>query len=445
MNQRPTPKNPSPDSSARLRPFDRVVHAAVPRISGFLREGVQRLREGLWPIALASLAAALAYATSKFLWDHPYPFFSAIAAWIIIGFSTEKKVRKVAELSMGVLLGVVYGEALRYLIGSGTWQIAFVIFTAALTARFLDRGVIFAIQAGVQSLLAMLMPFQAGMTPIGRFFDAVTGVLIAIVMLMLLTTDPRRIQRRAAIQFFRSLDETMTALALSARNGSAEVSRAALKKVRATSQSSTDQWAVANDAADELARFSPAGHRHAAEVQRFQHLLVGADRAMRNIRVIARRQTQFLDAVGGRPHSHLADAYLAGIDAIAAIREAIDTGADFTASRRALRLFSSYLTPEHLLRGDDDKDLGRIGHFEGITLVIQIRSLAIDLLEATGLDHADAQRFLPSLLVVSDGQIVGPRPLTQEISAVEPPTTTAAIESLILGTMDDDPPEQPHP
>jgi hypothetical protein len=91
-----------------------------------------------------------------------------------------------------------------------------------------------------------------------------------------------------------------------------------------------------------------------------------------------------------------------------------------------------------MLRSDDGTRLGRVDHFEGVALVIQLRSLAIDLLEATGLDHRDAQRFLPSLLIAADGDTIGPRPLTQEMSAVEPPATTEALELLITDRSDPD-------
>ena len=109
---------------------------------------------------------------------------------------------------------------------------------------------------------------------------------------------------------------------------------------------------------------------------------------------------------------------------------------DFTEARRKLRLYSSYLTPEMLLRNDEGVRPGRAGHFEGVTLAIQLRSLAIDLLQATGLTSVEAKQFLPSLVVVADGDAIGPRPMTQEMRALEPPATTEAIELLITDRSD---------
>src|SRR5699024_2462422 len=94
--------------------------------------------------------------------------------------------------------------------------------------------------------------------------------------------------------------------------------------------------------------------------------------------------------------------------------------------------------PEMLLRNDEGKRPGRAGHFEGVTLTVQLRSLAIDLLQATGLSAADAKQFLPSLVVAADGDAIGPRPMTVEMRALEPQATTEALELLITARSDPD-------
>lgn len=431
------PPRPDPRTSgtptAALPLGDRIRSAVERRVV----EGARRSRTDGLSIVRAALAASLAYALSGLIWGHEYPFFSAITAFIIIGFGTEKKIRKVGELAVGVMLGVLIGEVARGTIGSGTWQIAVVVITAGMLARLIDKSVLLGFQMSIQSLLVMIMPVTPTMTPGGRVLDALTGVTVAIVVHLLLSGDPRRAQRRAAESFYRELENTLVSLALAARSGDRDVARAALRAIRETSQRFTDEWRVANDAADELASYSPTGLLHAGDIGRLQHLLVGSDRAMRNIRVIARNEAQFLDAVDGDPHSTLADALLAARDAVGELRRAVGHDeVDFTAARRALRLFTAYLTPELLLKNDTGVRPGRAGHFEGVTLVIQLRALAIDMLQATGLEPGDAKRFLPSLLIAADGDSIGPRPVTREISAVEPPATTEALELLITDRSD---------
>ncbi|HEX7352972.1 FUSC family protein [Brachybacterium sp.] len=420
--------------------------ASIPRIER-LREtvrtwfttSVSRGRGDVLTVGRASIAAALAYLVSGFVWNHEHPFFSSIVAFIIIGFGIEKKMRKIVEMSCGVMLGVLLGELARGLIGSGTWQILVVVFVAGMLSRFIDSSNLFGFQVAIQSLLVMIMPLTPSMTPGGRVLDAITGVVVAIVIHLLLSGDPRRLQSRAAASFYRELEDTLVSLALSARSGDRGIAQAALRNIREVSQKYTDEWKLANDVANEMATFSPTGLRHAEDVGRLQHLLVGSDRAMRNMRVIARRQAEFLEAVRGDAHSTLADALLAARDAVLELSNAVShEDVDFTEARRKLRLYCSYLSPEMLLRNDEGKRPGRAGHFEGVTLTIQLRSLAIDLLQATGLSAAEAKRFLPSLVVAADGDAIGPRPMTMEMRALEPQATTEALELLITDRSDPD-------
>jgi len=420
--------------------------SAIPKVER-LRESVRtwftssvsRGRGDVLTVGRASIAAALAYLVSGFVWNHEHPFFSSIVAFIIIGFGIEKKMRKIVEMSCGVMLGVLLGELARGLIGSGTWQILVVVFVAGMLSRFIDSSNLFGFQVAIQSLLVMIMPLTPSMTPGGRVLDAITGVLVAIVIHLLLSGDPRRLQSRAAASFYRELEDTLVSLALSARSGDRGIAQAALRNIREVSQKYTDEWTLANDVANEMATFSPTGLRHAEDVGRLQHLLVGSDRAMRNMRVIARREAEFLEAVRGDAHSTLADALLAARDAVLELSNAVShEDVDFTEARRKLRLYCSYLSPEMLLRNDEGKRPGRAGHFEGVTLTIQLRSLAIDLLQATGLSAAEAKRFLPSLVVVADGDAIGPRPMTMEMRALEPQATTEALELLITDRSDPD-------
>jgi uncharacterized membrane protein YgaE (UPF0421/DUF939 family) len=416
-----------------------VVERARGAVRDWLRGGADRGRNDALTIARAALAAGLAYLASGLIWGHEFPFFSSIVAFVIIGFGIEKKMRKVVEMAGGVMLGVLLGELARQVIGSGPWQIFIVVFCAGLIARFLDSSGLFGFQVTIQSLLVMIMPVTPGMSPGGRALDALTGVTVALLIHLLLSGNPRRLQTRAAQSFYRELEDALVSLALSARTGDRGVAGATLRNLRDVSQKYTDEWRLANDVANEMATFSPTGLRHAEDVGRIQHLLVGSDRAMRNMRMIARRQVEFLEAVRGDAHSTLADALLAARDAVQELRVAVShEEVDFTAARRQLRLFCSYLSPEMLLRNDEGLRPGRAGHFEGVTLTVQLRSLAIDLLQATGLTSVEAKRFLPSLVIASDGDAIGPRPMTVEMKAVEPPATTEALELLIADRSDPD-------
>ena len=105
-----------------------------------MRQGSARVRAAWFPILQASVAAAIAFAIARYAVGHPYPFFAPVSAWVALGFTTDRSVRRVAELAVGVAIGVALGDLLVHLIGNGAWQVAVVLFLAAIIARFIDRG-----------------------------------------------------------------------------------------------------------------------------------------------------------------------------------------------------------------------------------------------------------------------------------------------------------------
>lgn len=181
-----------PRSAQRLR---LVTEARV-------RQGLARVRLALVPMMLASVAAALAYAIDQRVLGHPHPFFAPVAAWIALGFSSDRQLRRVAELAIGVTVGVAAGDFVVHVIGSGPWQLGLVLVLTGLAARFLDRGALLATQAGVQALVVVGLPALPSGGPVGRWTDALLGGAVALVFAALSPSDPRarsRVQAREAL------------------------------------------------------------------------------------------------------------------------------------------------------------------------------------------------------------------------------------------------------
>jgi len=88
------------------------------------RQGWARVRSSLVPVLQASAAAGAAFGIARYGLGHPYPFFAPVSAWVALGFSSDRQVRRVAELAIGVAVGVALGDLLVHLIGSGwcRWQ-----------------------------------------------------------------------------------------------------------------------------------------------------------------------------------------------------------------------------------------------------------------------------------------------------------------------------------
>ena len=254
-----------------------------------VRQGRVRVRAALLPVAQACVAAGIAYAIAFYGLGHTYPFFAAIVAWVTLGFEPFREVRKVAELTIGVAIGVLLGDLLVHLIGAGWWQVALVLGVSALLARFLDRGPALTMQAGVQSIVIVGLPaFVATSGPLGRWLDALVGGLVALTVVVLTPTDVRSRPRKAARAALVDLTEVLEVLARGLRSGSVEDVEESLVRGRA-SEPALEEWRDAVRGAADLARVTPRGRARRPELERLRVGAVLADRAMRSARVVSRR------------------------------------------------------------------------------------------------------------------------------------------------------------
>jgi len=350
-----------------------------------LRQGRVRVRAALLPVAQACVAAGAAYAIAYYAFGHEYPFFAAIVAWITLGFEPFREVRKVAELTIGVAIGVLLGDLVVHVIGAGWWQVALVLGVSALVARFLDRGPALAMQAGVQSIVIVGLPaFVATSGPVGRWIDALVGGVVALAVVVLTPTDLRSRPRKAARSALVDLTEALEVLARGLRTGSVEDVEESLVRGRA-SQPALDEWRDAVRGAADLARVSPRGRSWRPELERLRVGAVLADRAMRSARVVSRRALATVSDGASLPH--LADTvakFAAGTDELA---EAFGAGLDPRSARERLAAAAGLLDPYGL--GDED--------WQSQAFVLVLRSLAVDIQEAAGASGEAARSALPPL------------------------------------------------
>lgn len=346
-----------------------------------LRGGRRRVRAAALPVLVAAVAAGLSWAVAHYGLGHAQPFFAPIATWVCLGFSADREVRKVAELAFGVTLGVGLGELVAYVIGAGVFSIMLVIVLGALLARFIDRGQMLTIQAGVQGIVIVALPVAAIDGPTGRVTDALVGGSFALLVAILTPQDARRRARQLAGASLSDLSQMLGTAAKGLREGDVELMRDSLALGRST-QGTLDDWASVVRNAMQSARISPAARRYLPELARLQRASTLTDRAMRNARVIARRGLAAVEQ--GVRDDRVADA-LDGL-AVAARRlgEALSTGRSTADASQVLALVTAELDPE------DVDDPG----WQLQTLVILMRSLTIDLLQAAGLSAAEANHLL---------------------------------------------------
>ncbi|MEZ0447020.1 FUSC family protein [Cellulomonas sp. ICMP 17802] len=362
------------DSRARV-----VVDARV-------RQGWTRVRAAWFPILQASVAAAIAFAIARYAVGHPFPFFAPVCAWIALGFTTDRSVRRVAELAVGVAIGVALGDLLVHLIGNGAWQVAVVLFLAAIIARFIDRGQMLTTQAGVQALVIVGLPaISASGGPVGRWIDAAIGGAVALAVALLTPRDPRRHLRTLAHAAVEELAAMLRVLGRGLRSGSTADVQDALVRGRA-SQPALDEWSDTATNASELARVSPALRKYRDELAGLGGTAVLVDRAMRNARVLARRCRSAVDA---QTHdmTTVADQVDATARATEELAAALGSGRDPERARSQLLAVSHALDPFELAARD----------WQVQSLVLLHRSLVVDLLEASGVSPSDARESLPEI------------------------------------------------
>lgn len=351
-----------------------------------VRQGWSRVRASWFPILQASVAGAIAFAIGHSLLGHPFPFFAPVSAWIALGFTTDRPLRRVAELSVGVALGVGLGDLVVHVIGSGWWQVAVVLFVSAVLARFIDRGAVLTTQAGVQAIVIVGLPaLGSSGGPLGRWTDALVGGAVALAVAVLTPSDPRRRPRamaRVGVEELAGMLRTLARGFAAGRPGDVED---ALVLGRA-SQPALDEWLDTATASRDLARVSPAGRRYRDELTTLVQAAVLADRAMRNARVLTRRSLPLVEAGGHDLHgvgATVVDLASATDDLAAALA----AGRAPDRARQRLLGVAGRLDPFALAPDD----------WQVQSLVLLQRSLVVDLLEVSGVTAREARDVLPPL------------------------------------------------
>ncbi|MFC8598995.1 MULTISPECIES: FUSC family protein [unclassified Isoptericola] len=376
-----------------------------------LRQGISRVRVSFWPIVQAALAAGIAYGIATVVLGHTQPFFAAVAAWVCLGFSFDRDLRKVAEVAAGVALGVGLGDVMVHVIGSGWWQIALVMAVSATIARFIDRGPLVTIQAGVQAGVVVGLPASVATNgAFGRWTDALVGGGVALLVALLTPGDPRRRIRALALDATRELALTLESVARGLRDGDPDELAAALVRGRAAEKVLED-WQEVARTSDDIAKVS-VNRLLRAEITRLAAQAVLVDRAMRSVRVLARRAPATLRSLGALHDDgdhRVATAPLSGglppppevdpvTDPVAdlvvrlghgvrLLAAGLGSGSGLGEARDALR---------DVARDMDPRTVGE-GHWQVQSLVLLLRSPVVDLLEASGVPPEEARTALPEM------------------------------------------------
>ncbi|WP_308259242.1 FUSC family protein [Pseudonocardia sp. H11422] len=351
------------------------------RLRTGLRLRSRRLRLSALPILQCALAAGISWWVAHDLVGHERPFFAPIAAVISLGVSLGQRLRRVVELVVGVSLGVLVGDLLISQIGSGAWQLVVVVALAMAVAVFADSGALFVAQAGSSAVLVttLLPPGETG--GLDRCIDALIGGAIGILVAALLPSDPVAPVRREARAVLDELTAVLSGIAEALRDRDVEAAGRALQRAR-RSQPLIDGLRAALRSGREVTTVAPLYRPRRRLLGRYADLVERADYAMRNTRVLARRAYSALGddepAVEALP-----DVISSLATAVGRLGDELGTDGDRTRAREPIL---------DVVRGSpvlSEAAAARLGPSEQV-MAAQVRSIALDLLQATGMPRTEA-------------------------------------------------------
>ena len=346
-----------------------------------LRGPAHRAATALPAIVQIVVAVTASYAVAHYALGHAVPLLAVTITISSLGLARDARPKVVLENAVGILIGIALSEVMLLVLGKGLWQVAVVLFVVLVVARFSSPSPGFAAAAATQAMLVMLLPDPDG-GPFVRSVDGVVGGAVALAVTAIVPRDPLRLVRADARTLFAELAAAFTALVDALRSDDVRRADEALRRLRST-QPLLDDWAAALESATSISRLSPFLRSRLPYLRQQQELRQDVDLAVRNLRVIARR----IDTVvgDGRDRLGLADVLESTGRAVAVLGESVDDVERVPVARDALAAVAARLDPAVVAPGSPVTEA---------MVVLMMRPLVVDLLMATGLDHAEARRRL---------------------------------------------------
>ncbi|WP_433554316.1 FUSC family protein [Micromonospora zamorensis] len=353
------------------------------RVAAAGRASVDRGRIYLIVALQAGLAAALAWVVAREVLGNPEPTFAPAAAVAVIAASLGSRAPRALELVAGVVLGIIAGDLLIGVFGTGPWQTGVIVFLATATA-VLVRGVgaLMAQAGGTAVLIATLTP-NAPDLELPRTLNALVGGASGLlVMLLLLPINPIRTIRRTAEPALDLFAREMTASAEALAGADSARAKEVLERMRGADQKLQQLGEVAT-AAEEVVRLSPVRWRRRRVIVAYRDGTEHMERAFRNSRGLVRRIITTLRDEEPVPADLPA--------AVEHLGEAVRLlNREFVAAREPVQARERALHAVHEAGSAYRQGLG----FSGTIVVSQLRTAANDLLQATGVSRDEARRLV---------------------------------------------------
>lgn len=365
-----------------LRAFD-LSERGVRRGRASQQKRVQRWRTRLWMIAQCALAAGIAWWFAHDVLGHQQPIFAAVAAVVCLGFSFGQRLSRAVEVSVGVALGVFFGDVFVALFGAGPWQIVVVCFLSMSVATWVGARNLMIIQAGVQATVVMTLATQAS-AGFSRWLDAIVGCVLALVITTFAPASSLVRPRLLAAGVLTECADLLGALKEALRDRNPEDGDKLLERARA-SDSSLDELTEATDEGMAVVRYSPFLRHRLPQMTELSLLTTPLDRMVRNLRVLARRTAVALWRDEDIPLTYQS------------LLGELEEQMRFCAGELYERRLPTAARQRILAIGEQSAHLRLANSLSAVVMLAQMRSMMADLLCLTGMDYADAREAIPDM------------------------------------------------
>ena len=342
-----------------------------------------RLRVGSWPIVQTAVAATLAWSAAALVLGHERPFVAAIAAVISVGAVAGQTLKRAAEWILGVAVGLTVADLIMLAIGTGPVQTGVIVGLAMFAALLIRSGIMFVTEAGVSAVLvAGLDPTTYGVSP-DRFLEALVGGGAALAVSAVFPSNPSTRARQAARPVLEDLATALRNAAAALIGGNLELAEAALSESRRI-DAPEPRLREELEGGYQIARLSPPRRRHLGHLGYYVAAADQLDLAARDTRVLARAAVTLVREKGAAS-GELAEAILGLALAVEALAGNLERPGHTLDDARQFALGAA---------GEATSVLQKSNDLETSALVAQIRSTAIDLLQAAGMESSEALEAL---------------------------------------------------
>ena len=261
--------------------------AAADGLAARLARGVARVRSRTVFLLQIGVAVMLSWTLATSVLGHDQPFFAPVTALLCLGLTYGQRLRRIVEVSVGVAIGVLVGDVIVLLLGSGGWQMALVVVLAMSLGLLVSAGQLAVVQAGVQSVFIVAFASSTG-EGLSRWLDALVGGAVALVIGTLAPTTPVIRPRAEAAATVRAVAATLREVAAALDRRDLDAAREALEDARSLEGRLSDLRVAAAEGVA-VVRQSPFLRGSRPQAVAAHALVVPLDRCVRNLRVLARR------------------------------------------------------------------------------------------------------------------------------------------------------------